>query len=98
MLEGGMKQLERDKVMRAFKKERIQVLVATDVAARGLDVKGLAFVVHFELPMHLDEFSHRSGRTGRAGSKGLALCLAEESERAKISFFEKNLQMKIQHF
>ncbi|WP_109829817.1 DEAD/DEAH box helicase [Reichenbachiella versicolor] len=95
VLEGGMKQLERDKVMRAFKKERIQLLVATDVAARGLDVKDLGFVVHYELPMHLDEFTHRSGRTGRAGNKGLALCLAEENETAKIKFFEKGLNMKM---
>lgn len=96
VLEGGMKQIERDKVMRAFKKEKIRVLVATDVAARGLDVKGLAFVVHYELPLHLDEFTHRSGRTGRAGAKGLTLCITESSEMSKINFFEKNLNMKME--
>ncbi|NQY08459.1 MAG: DEAD/DEAH box helicase [Flavobacteriales bacterium] len=95
VLEGGMRQMERDKAMRSFKKERTRILVATDVAARGIDVKGLAFVVHYELPLHLDEFTHRSGRTGRAGAKGLTLCLAEKNETSKIRFFERNLGMKM---
>jgi ATP-dependent RNA helicase DeaD len=65
------------------------------VAARGIDVKGLAFVVHYELPMHVDEFTHRSGRTGRAGAKGLVLCLSEEEEASKIKFFERALEMNM---
>ena len=61
--------------MRAFKKERFQLLVATDLAARGLDMEGLAFVVHYQLPESEEYYTHRSGRTARAGKKGISLCL-----------------------
>ena len=57
-LEGDMKQIERDKVMRAFKNESIQVLVSTDVSARGIDVNDLAFIIHHQLPEHLDVLAH----------------------------------------
>lgn len=95
VLEGDMKQKERDKVMRAFKNESLQILVSTDVAARGIDVKGLAYVVHYQPPEHLEYFTHRSGRTGRAGSKGLSLCIVLESEIKRIRFYENNLKIRM---
>lgn len=95
-LEGDMKQKERDKVMRAFKNESVQILVATDVAARGIDVKDLSYVVHYQVPQDLEYFTHRAGRTGRAGKKGLSLCLIEDREEKSIRFFEKELKIKMQ--
>ena len=94
-LEGDMKQKEREKVMRAFKNESLQVLVATDVAARGIDVKGLSYVLHYQIPEHLEYFTHRSGRTGRAGLSGLSICLISEKELPRIRFYEKELGIKI---
>jgi len=84
VLQGDLTQLERDKVMRSFKKERIRVLIATDVAARGIDVDGLAFVIHHQAPDQLEYYTHRSGRTARAGRKGVSITLIEPRERAKI--------------
>lgn len=95
-LEGDMKQKERDKVMRAFKNESVQILVATDVAARGIDVKDLAYVVHYQIPQDLEYFTHRAGRTGRAGKRGLSMCLIEDREEKNIGFFEKELKIKMQ--
>ncbi len=84
VLQGDLTQPERDKVMRSFKKGRIRVLVATDVAARGIDVDGLAFVIHHQPPDQLEYYTHRSGRTARAGKKGVSITLIEPRERAKI--------------
>lgn len=84
VLQGDLTQLERDKVMRAFKKERTQFLVATDVAARGIDVEGLSFVVHHQLPENIDYYTHRSGRTARAGKKGMSVVLIDPREMKKL--------------
>lgn len=84
VLQGDLTQLERDKVMRSFKKERFRVLIATDVAARGIDVEGLSFVIHHQAPDQLEYYTHRSGRTARAGKKGISITLIEPRERAKI--------------
>jgi ATP-dependent RNA helicase DeaD len=91
VLQGDLSQLERDKVMRAFKKQRIQFLIATDVAARGIDIEGLSFVIHHQAPEQLEYYTHRSGRTGRAGKKGLSLVLLEPRERKKIDRLEGEL-------
>ena len=98
VIQGDLTQLERDKIMRAFKKERSQFLIATDVAARGLDVKGLAFVLHHQLPDQLEYYTHRAGRTGRAGKKGLSLVLLEPRERKKIQYIESELNIKFREF
>ncbi|MDB4764111.1 C-terminal helicase domain-containing protein, partial [Akkermansiaceae bacterium] len=90
-LQGDLTQLERDKVMRAFKKERSQFLVATDVAARGIDVEDLAFVVHHQLPEQIDYYTHRSGRTARAGKKGISLVLIDPREKKKLKQFSHAL-------
>jgi ATP-dependent RNA helicase DeaD len=77
--------------MRAFKKERTQFLIATDVAARGIDIEGLAFVIHRQLPEKVQYYTHRSGRTARAGKKGVSICLIEPEERKKITELEQEL-------
>lgn len=91
VIQGDLSQRDRDKVMRAFKKERVQFLVATDVAARGIDVEGLAFVIQHQLPDALQYYTHRSGRTARAGKKGVSLTLIEPGERGEITKLEQSL-------
>jgi ATP-dependent RNA helicase DeaD len=90
-IHGDLLQKERDKAMRAFKKSRLQLLVATDIAARGIDVEGLSFVVHFQLPDKEEYYTHRSGRTARAGKRGISLCLVTSAELKQIRYFEKAL-------
>jgi ATP-dependent RNA helicase DeaD len=91
VLQGDLTQKERDTVMRSFKKERTQFLIATDVAARGIDVEGLSFVIHHQLPEQVEYYTHRSGRTARAGKKGISISLIEPRERAKITKLENDL-------
>ena len=93
-LEGDMQQKERDKVMRAFKKENIQVLISTDVSARGIDVNNLAFVLHHQLPEMLEYYTHRSGRTARAGNKGISVAFILPSELERIYEIQKELGIK----
>jgi ATP-dependent RNA helicase DeaD len=95
VLEGDMFQKERDKVMRAFKNGKLQILVATDLAARGIDVKELAFVVHYELPEKTEYYTHRSGRTGRAGNKGFSLSLITPREHEGLKKIERELGIKV---
>jgi ATP-dependent RNA helicase DeaD len=90
-IHGDLKQMERDKVMRAFQNESLRILVATDLAARGLDIESLAFVVHYELPDKDEYYTHRSGRTARAGKRGTSLCLVNTKELKSIKYLEKNL-------
>ena len=84
VLQGDLMQFERDKVLRSFRKGRFQFLIATDVAARGIDVEGLAFVLHHQLPDQIEYYTHRSGRTGRAGRTGVSIALIGHQERADI--------------
>ncbi|MGJ8745721.1 DEAD/DEAH box helicase [Polaribacter sp.] len=93
-LEGDMQQKERDKVMRAFKKENLQYLVSTDVSARGIDVSGLEFVIHHQLPEQLEYYTHRSGRTARAGKTGVSIAFILPSELDKIHQLQKDLNIK----
>jgi len=90
-LEGDMQQKDRDKVMRAFKNESLQVLISTDVSARGIDVNNLGFVLHHQLPEHLDYYTHRSGRTARAGKTGQSIALIIPGEMQKIIDTQKAL-------
>jgi ATP-dependent RNA helicase DeaD len=85
VLQGDLTQKERDTVMRSFKKERVQFLIATDVAARGIDVADLSFVIQHQLPEQIEYYTHRSGRTARAGKKGVSITLIEPRERPKIT-------------
>jgi ATP-dependent RNA helicase DeaD len=91
VLQGDLSQKDRDKVMRAFKKERAQFLIATDVAARGIDVEGLSFVLHRQLPEKRQYYTHRAGRTARAGKTGVSICLIEPEERRDIAELEREL-------
>ena len=92
-IHGDLLQKERDKVMRAFKKEILSVIVATDIAARGIDISNLAFVVNYQLPDKDEYYTHRSGRTARAGKKGMSLVLANSYDIKKIRGYEKRLKI-----
>lgn len=91
VLQGDLPQLERDKVLRSFRKGRFQFLIATDVAARGIDVEGLAFVIHHQLPDQTDYYTHRSGRTGRAGRTGVSIAFIGQDEKPQITKLAKTL-------
>ena len=91
VLEGDMQQKERDKVMRAFKNESLKVLVSTDVSARGIDVNNLAFVIHHQLPEQLEYYTHRSGRTARAGKTGRSIALILPNELQRVHEIQKAL-------
>ena len=93
-LEGDMQQKERDKVMRAFKKEVIQVMISTDVSARGIDVNNLSFVIHHQLPQQLEYYTHRSGRTARAGKKGVSVAFILPVELERVYEIQKELGIK----
>lgn len=88
-LHGDMDQSARERVMRAFRERRITVLVATDVACRGLDVKDISHVVNYSLPREMDNYVHRIGRTGRVGKTGFAYNLVTGSHRGLIGRIEK---------
>lgn len=87
-LHGDLEQRKRDFVMAKFRNHSLRVLVATDVAARGLDIEGLDLVVNFELPFQPEIYVHRIGRTGRAGQAGLAVSLVGPQDRAKLKGIE----------
>ena len=98
VLQGDLMQKERDKVMRAFKKERVQFMIATDVVARGIDVAGLSFVIHHQLPDQLEYYTHRSGRTARAGKKGVSIALVDPKEKWRIPQLEKALHVTFKEY
>ncbi|WP_047546432.1 DEAD/DEAH box helicase [Psychroserpens sp. Hel_I_66] len=93
-LQGDMQQKERDKVMRAFKNESLQYLISTDVSARGIDVNNLAFVIHHQLPDQMEYYTHRSGRTARAGKTGASIALIISGEEQDIQKMQKDLDIK----
>lgn len=88
-LHGELSQAQRDNVMGRFRNGTIQLLVATDVAARGLDVDNLSHVIHFGLPADVESYTHRSGRTARAGKKGISIAICHARERGQIRRIEK---------
>jgi len=94
-LHGDMLQKEREKVMRAFKNSKLQILIATDLAARGIDVKELAFVVHYQTPEKSEYYTHRSGRTGRAGNKGFSLSMVTPREVDGFKKMERELGITV---
>jgi ATP-dependent RNA helicase DeaD len=91
-IHGDLNQGQRDKVMGAFRSKALQLLIATDVAARGIDVTGITHVINFELPDDMEVYTHRSGRTGRAGNTGICLSLVSAREAGKIRMIEKMIQ------
>ena len=88
-LHGDLSQEQRDLVMRKFRTRHLQLLVATDVAARGLDVDDLTHVINYGLPDDLEVYTHRSGRTGRAGKKGTSICIVHITERRRLADIER---------
>ena len=93
-IHGDLEQRDREKVMRAFKNKKIQVLVATDISARGIDIEGLSYVVHYQLPDQIEYYTHRSGRTARAGKNGISISFVTSEELKIIRSIEKNLGIK----
>lgn len=96
-LHGDLTQDQRDRVMRAFRQRTVQILVATDVAARGLDVDDLTHVVNYDLPGDPDVYTHRSGRTGRAGKSGVSIVLVHMREDYKVRAIERIMNKRFEH-
>ena len=94
-MHGDMSQQQRDITMKNFKLKKINMLVCTDVAARGIDVDNLTHVINYGLPQDIESYVHRIGRTGRAGMKGVAITLVEPSERYRLRMVENNTKARI---
>ena len=92
-LHGDLTQQQRDKVMNAFRDKSLQLLIATDVAARGIDVVGITHVINYELPDDVEVYTHRSGRTGRAGKTGICMSIIHGRELFKIKQIERMIQV-----
>jgi len=92
MLSGDVNQNKRLKVLNAFRDDEVKVIVATDVAGRGIDVKGLEYVINFDFPYEAEDYVHRIGRTGRAGSTGVAISFADEFESCQIPEIEEYIK------
>ncbi|WP_291136776.1 DEAD/DEAH box helicase [Flavobacterium sp. UBA7663] len=95
-LHGDLSQAQRDGVMKSFRGRQIQMLVATDVAARGIDVDNITHVVNYQLPDEIETYNHRSGRTGRAGKLGTSIVIITKSEIRKIHSIERIIQQKFE--
>nr|WP_079510276.1 DEAD/DEAH box helicase [Mesobacillus jeotgali] len=95
-LHGDLSQAKREQVMKKFREAKIQYLIATDVAARGLDVEGVTHVFNYDIPLDTESYIHRIGRTGRAGSEGLALTFYTAKDRALLEQIESELNIKIE--
>ena len=93
-LHGDLTQAQRDRVMARFRDQRLQILVATDVAARGIDVNEITHVFHYNIPEDISFYTHRSGRTGRAGNKGISLVLAHPRDTGILRRLERIIKTK----
>ncbi len=91
-LHGDLTQPQRNKVMGQFRDKALQLLIATDVAARGIDVQGITHVINYELPDDMEVYTHRSGRTGRAGQKGICMSIVHSRELGRLRQIEKMVQ------
>ena len=94
-IHGDMHQRARERTLRSFKNGRFSVLVATDVAARGIDVNGITHVINYDLPMEAENYVHRVGRTGRAGASGIAISICEPRERNLLRNIEQTIKQKV---
>lgn len=94
-LHGDLSQAKREDVMKRFREAKIQYLVATDVAARGLDVEGVTHVFNYDIPHDVESYIHRIGRTGRAGEQGLAVTLVAPKDRMYLDMIEKGISLTI---
>jgi ATP-dependent RNA helicase DbpA len=94
-LHGDLEQRDRDRVLAMFRNQSVRILVASDVASRGLDIQGVDLVVHYDVPHEASVYIHRSGRTGRAGKTGVSVALGTVNERARLREFEFEHQIEI---
>lgn len=94
-LHGDMTQAKREKVMKTFRNLKLQVLVATDVAARGLDIGGITHIFNYDIPDNVESYIHRIGRTGRAGEKGVAITFVAPKDRKFLNMIEKGTNQKM---
>ena len=88
-LNGDLSQNQRDLVMKKFRNKTVQILVATDVAARGIDVDDITHIINYSLPDDNEIYVHRSGRTARAGKKGISIVIASNRQKKKINSIER---------
>jgi len=95
-LHGDLSQGQRDQVMRSFREKTVTILVATDVAARGIDVDSVSHVIHYNLPDDIESYTHRSGRTGRAGKQGISMALVNTREKGRIYLIERKTGLRLQ--
>jgi ATP-dependent RNA helicase DeaD len=95
-LHGDISQYQRESILKKFRKKQINILIATDVAARGIDIVSLTHVINFSLPQNPEGYVHRIGRTGRAGSQGTAITFVTSSEFGKLGFIKRVVKMDIQ--
>lgn len=95
-LHGDLSQPQREQVMRRFRDAKIQILVATDIAARGLDVEGVTHVINYDIPRDVDSYIHRIGRTGRAGEQGMAITLIDPHEQPFVRMIEEGISVSIE--
>ncbi len=95
-LHGDLTQAKRERVMKDFRRGAVHYLVATDVAARGLDVEGMTHVINYDIPHDAEAYIHRIGRTGRAGQTGMAITLVTPKDRGTLGLIEKGIRMTIQ--
>ena len=93
---GDMSQVQRDGVMKKFKIKNITILVATDVASRGIDVDDITHVIHYQLPDDIEVYTHRSGRTGRAGKQGISMSLIGARDKHKLVQIEKTVKCRME--
>ena len=96
-LHGDLSQAQRDYVMQRFRLKNIQMLVATDVAARGIDIDDLTHIINYNLPDEMEVYTHRSGRTGRAGKSGVSVSIIHSKERNKIPMIERMIKQKFEY-
>lgn len=96
-LHGDLSQAQRDYVMQRFRLKNIQMLVATDVAARGIDIDDLTHIINYNLPDEMEVYTHRSGRTGRAGKTGVSVSIIHSKERSKIPMIERMIKQKFEY-
>ena len=94
-LHGDLSQSQRDNVMNRFRKKNIQILIATDVAARGIDINDITHVINYNIPDDNEIYIHRSGRTGRAGKKGISIIISHSRQKRKLQSIEKLLKKKL---
>jgi ATP-dependent RNA helicase DeaD len=94
-LHGDLSQAKRETVMKRFRTAKTQLLIATDIAARGIDVEGITHIFNYDIPEDLESYIHRIGRTGRAGEEGLAITFANPKDQALLNMIEKGIERNI---